>query len=176
MIATKIGKRVQEIINLLQSGKDTKILSALEMVRKHGTPEVIPYMIKCLVSTDSKLVYREITTILNQLKDNQSGRYIIESLKLESTDNHKNILVAALWESGLDVTDHIDFLIDLALNDDYLTCLECLTTIENMELSNANDDEMMERVARINMNLGKDSDEHDALLLSLAEVLKSFVI
>ena len=45
-------------------------------------------------------------------------------------------VLTSIWQSGLDVTEHIDTLIETAINGDYMTVIEVITIIEHLEFDN----------------------------------------
>jgi hypothetical protein len=73
---------------------------------------------------------------LELLKNEKSTSFLLEAITETEHKNHKAVLIAACWESGLDFKGHELFFIDLALDTDLFVSLEAITvldSIENME-------------------------------------------
>ena len=58
---------------------------------------------------------------------------LIESIRNTRSKTDKAKLLAAIWESGVDVSRHFIYLTELACENDFLTAMEALTIIQNME-------------------------------------------
>jgi len=171
----KMGSKQKALIQDLQSEQETVLMAALETIRKDGTADLIPHLIQLLVHNDEgEMVFEATRIILNELKTVKAVEPIIKELSEEHTKDIRHILVGALWESGLPVKDHLLFLVDLAIKDDYLTCLECLTVIENIE-DRLDDEDLQAGITQVQDALMRPSDKED-LLNGLIEVLNNFMM
>ncbi len=126
-------KKLVEIKKNLQSTEEVLVLDAIKNVKKHGDASVIEYLVHVLVNTDSEAVKGEIVQVLNTLKDQEVVEPIIEAVRDPKTEGYRNLLVSALWQAGLKVRGHLDFLVETAMKGDYLTAFECLTVIESAD-------------------------------------------
>jgi hypothetical protein len=67
------------------------------------------------------------------LKKEKGGDLLLLAIASPKAKDVRHKLVAACWESEINFSKYLPFFILLALDDDYLTSLEAITTIENME-------------------------------------------
>ena len=74
----------------------------------------------------------------------------------------------------MDATPHIEELINLATKSDYLTCLEVLTIIENLEVKP--DDEVITALNTQIRDALLDNKESRELLMSMMEALNEIMI
>ena len=70
---------------------------------------------------------------LKLIKEFEGKEILLEAVAQPEFLEHRAVLVAACWESGLDFTRFFDFFMYLCLASDYLVTLEAITVIENME-------------------------------------------
>lgn len=161
----------QHIINL-QSSDETKVLQSLAWVKNDGKAEVIPHLIELLMVTPSDLVREEVSSMLKTLKDTSSLPYIIEALKSPATQSIRGFLVSTIWESGFNAEEHLDFLVKLAIQSDYLTVLEVVTVIENLEAFYP-EDEIQDMMYDIDDFINENPEDPKIdILWSLKEVLE----
>lgn len=71
--------------------------------------------------------------VLKILKQNGGAEILIDAISKLKSHPKKYMLVAAFWEANIDCKEHLDFFVELALNDTYEVCLEALTVIEEMQ-------------------------------------------
>ena len=71
--------------------------------------------------------------IFKNIKATNAGEMLIESIRNTRSKTDKAKLLAAIWESGVDVSRHFIYLTELACENDFLTAMEALTIIQNME-------------------------------------------
>ena len=168
----KENKFLQNILQNLKAKNNGLVLKALQDAKQRGTIHVLPGIIEVLLQTEDDTVYEEAKAILFELKASKAGEVIIDYLKKDSSANHRDILVSALWQSSIPSEEYLTFLIDLACRENYITTLEVLTVIENME-GEANDEEIVECIAALNECIENGGDENKMkLLASLVEVLE----
>jgi len=168
----KENKFLQNILQNLKAKNNGLVLKALQDAKQRGSIHVLPGIIEALLQTEDDLVYEEAKSILFELKASKAGEVIIDYLKKDSSAGHRDILVSALWQSSIACEEYLSFLTELACKENYMTTLEVLTVIENME-GQLNDEEVLECIATINESLENGGDENKIkLLTSLVEVLE----
>jgi hypothetical protein len=89
--------------------------------------------IKNLVEVLSSSSREDKDEALRILKKEEGQELLLHAIAKEEFRDHRAVLIAACWESGLDFTKHFDFFLYLSLNADYLSSLEAITVIENIE-------------------------------------------
>ncbi len=87
-------------------------------------------LISLLTDQSNKDVREEA---LVTLKKNKGEELLLTAIASPKSDGKKHLLVAACWESEINLSKYLPFFILLAISDDYLVSLEAITTIENME-------------------------------------------
>lgn len=70
---------------------------------------------------------------LKTLKDKNGLEVLINAIKSAKGEKHKTTLVAACWEAGFDCSEYLSLFADIALSEDFMTCLEAITVIEEMQ-------------------------------------------
>ena len=163
-------EQFKKLVRDLESGDEAKIIGALKRLREDGKPEIIPHIINVLIESENDLINSEIVSLLGELKGSKSVELLVNAIDSTATETVRHFLVQACWESGLDFSAHLGFFVDLAINDNYLVCLESLTLIENLNTS-VEPQELLDYTDKIEEWLSRNSDEKDPLLQSLKEVL-----
>ncbi len=161
-------------IKQLYSQQEKEVIEALIKLRNSGDEEIMDALIDVLVATQSKEVYDEICKILYDLKNQESVKIIIDSLQLEKTQNHRHILISALWQSSIKSEEYLKELVDAAIVNDFITCLECLTVIENM-VKPAEED-VIYGLRKLDQEISKKSTEKTSLLIELKAILENFLL
>lgn len=75
---------------------------------------------------------------LELLKNEKNIDFLVEAITETEHKNHKAVLIAACWESGLDFKGHEAFFAELAMDTDLFISLEAITvldSIENMDIT-----------------------------------------
>lgn len=172
--STAINKQ-KEILASLKS-KDNKIaLNAIDNLKKQGKLEILPEVIKIYVETKNQAVKEGLLGVFFQLKIPASVDYLIDAVKNENYKEHHHIFLQAIWESGLDASNHLKSLIDFAINGTYMVCLESLTIIENIE-EGLSEQDITDAIAEINERLQWQKSDNDTLLASIVVVLQNMII
>ena len=172
--AKKQAAKLKQLLVDLQSGDEVKAIGAVKELRVYGNNAAVEPLIDTMVSTKSTLLYDAIKKVLFELKTPNAASAIVAALKKPSTEGHRHVLVAAFWEAGLDGAAHIEQLVELAINEDYLTCLECLTVLENLG-SGFDGEQVFPLIKQVKDAMGKD-EQKDMLLTSMVQVLQDMVI
>lgn len=169
------NKKLLALQKDLLSTDEKVVIKAIKDVAKHGSPAVMPALIKATLTNPSDKVLAEGKKILFNLKDNNCVDALMEALQQEEYFNQRSILAAALWEAGLNVDDRLIDLVEIAVKSDYLTAIEIMTVIENIETGFPYE-EVMDAALTINEHVEDSEDENkNVLLLSLATTLNGMV-
>lgn len=124
----------QSIIADLKSKNERKIIGALKLVPHEGSPKMIVPMFEILLghaSDDVKMLLEK--TVFN-LKDPDCIDPLISLLENKKYYDIQTAVLTSIWQSGLDVSNHIEILVDTAINGDYMTVIEVITIIEHIEV------------------------------------------
>ena len=168
----KKDKRFNNIIKNLSSKKEEEVLTAIKQLRKHGKPEAIPHLIHLHQTTKNEEVVNHITAFLFDLKDQTAAQPIINAIEQESNNQQKAFLISIFWQSALDASEHLSFLVKQAIIGDYMVAVEALTVIDNFE-STFQEDEIMDIEYDLDEAIENESDEKKELLISFKSAIKS---
>lgn len=168
---TKIEKR---LVSGFSSEDEKEVIKTVKYARKNASAHHLVKLIDLLRETKSDEVANEVIGLLNDLKDQKALEPMMEAISDDKNKAIRIFLLQALWQSRLDASDHLEALVNLAIKSDYMTCLECLTIIENFE--NAPSEEVISGVSTQLKDALMDNSENRDLLLSMVEVLNDFMI
>lgn len=87
-------------------------------------------LVDLLVSNEHKDIKHDA---LQTLKTNNGLELLIDAIQNPKNKKHKTILVAACWEAGFDCSKYLSLFTNIALSEEFLTCLEATTVIEEMQ-------------------------------------------
>lgn len=130
---TKTTRKVQKIIVELSSGDETKIIAALKRVPHDGNYQVILPMLEILTKEPSSETRILLERSLHNLNETNCVAPLIDALKNENLKSIRAEILTCIWQSGLDVSEELEFLIQLSIDEDYMTAVEVMTIIDNME-------------------------------------------
>ncbi len=168
------NKNLKALIEKLYSGSDTTVIETINELRKHGSAEAILPLVETLVSHPSEKVKSEIIDFLFDLKLDEALQPLITAIADKRNKEYKNTLISALWHSSLDASEHLTFLVEQAISGDYLTCLEVLTVVENLN-GPFQPDEIENLLTLLDEKKGKNPETQD-LLEQIESVLQNFLI
>jgi hypothetical protein len=98
---------------------------------KFATPQklLIEEVIAALTSGDPSLKEEA----LRELKEQKAQQALMDAIEDDDYKKHRQLLVAACWESGLDFSAYLDLFIELAGNKDLLISIEAITALEQID-------------------------------------------
>ncbi len=164
-------KRMDLAFASLLSEDDAQALTALTRIEQDGDAKAIRPLLEALASTKSSTVEQRISGILYQVKTDNAVNELLAALDEPSLLGVRRITLATFWNAGLDVRDHLERFITLAIEGDAQECFECLTVVENQEIWPEKACRLS--LARVRKVLGKEADEYKAAMLKdLVSVLE----
>lgn len=176
MSATQASKKRDDLLLLLSNKpSDDLVLQCIDEIRKSGDERLIKPMIDLLISTSDKTVFKEISSILFELKNQQCIVPILEALQDPKTIKYRSLIASTLWQSNLACEEHIEQLVEIAIQNDYLTSIEILTIIENMH-GQLKDASIIQSLDKLNRFLKTSKEDKNKLLLELKTILETFLI
>jgi len=171
----KKDNRLNNIIKDLSSHKKDAILTAIKQLRKHGKPEAILPLISLHQTSTNQEVIDAATNFLFDLKDQSATSTIIDIIKNETNNKHKAFLISIFWQSALDASEHISFLVKQAVIGDYMVAVEVLTVIENFDTT-FHEGEIIDIEYDLDEAIEEEESDKKQLLLSFKSVIKSLNI
>ena len=171
MAVKRNDNKFNNIIKDLQGNDTQKVLTAIKQLRKSGKPEAIePLLDVYLVNKDSE-VQQAITELLFDLKAENTTQAIINAIENDKYFSIKAFLISIFWQSGLDASNHLSYLVQEAVNGDFNVCLEALTVIENFDAT-FGEDEVNDLIFDVEETIDmEENEEKQKLLISLRMVL-----
>ncbi len=118
----------------LLSEDDAQVLTALARVEEQGDARAIRPLLTALARSRDAKVQQRITDMLYQIKVKDAVPELMAALDEPTLLDVRRTVLATFWNAGLDVRDHLERFLDLALEGDAEECFECLTVIENQEI------------------------------------------
>ncbi|MCB0480086.1 MAG: hypothetical protein KDC83_01580 [Flavobacteriales bacterium] len=172
---TKESKKVENrIIAGLASEDEAVVIKTISYARQNAEGRHLGILIQLLRETKNENISNEIIALLNDLKDQGAMEPMMDAVLDDANIDIRVFLLQAIWNSRLDAVDFLEPLVNLAIKSDFVTCLECLTIIENFE--NAPSDEAISAVNTIIKDALMDNSENKELLMSMMEVLNDYMI
>lgn len=123
----------KEIIKILESNEEGKVLSTLKNLEKEGNNDILPNIISLLSTSSSTLVRDEVIKILDHLKDPNSAEIIVNAIKNTKMENELAILVGACWKNGLNYEDSLEVFVDVFIQSNFQLAFDAFTVIDNFE-------------------------------------------
>lgn len=167
-------KKVQHLIDALQTGQLENQLEAVDAMRAHGNEMIIEPILIAWQKTKSHELKAEIEDLLNTIKSSAVPNKIMNCLRNENYSSQRIILLSSIWNSGLDYSSHVAELIQIATESEVTEIFEIETILDNMETLPS--DEVLSEALLIlgnflNENKNLDSTKSD-MLIHLGVILK----
>ncbi|MBL7981464.1 MAG: HEAT repeat domain-containing protein [Flavobacteriales bacterium] len=118
----------------LLSDDDAQVLTALARVEEQGDARAIRPLLTALAKSRDAKVQQRITDMLYQIKVKDAVPELMAALDEPTLLDVRRTVLATFWNAGLDVRDHLERFVDLAVEGDAEECFECFTVIENQEI------------------------------------------
>jgi hypothetical protein len=163
-----IGKRIKKLISELKSRDERIVIGALKRVPHEGSVEVIFPMLELLATEPSSEVQMLLEKSLFNLKDPAAIDPMMFALVDKKFISIRQHILTCIWQSGLDPSNELNTLIDIAINGDYMTGIEILTIVDNHD--GFPDEDLNESIVKLDKVLLKKSEKTD-LLGNLRQVL-----
>lgn len=133
MSSTK-AKHLDLAFAALLSKDDEQVLTALARIEKEGDARAIRPLLHALANTQEDRIQQRITGLLNEVKVKNAANELLSALDEPELASVRRTVLATFWNAGLDVRDHLDRFVTIALDGTAEECFECLTVIENQEI------------------------------------------
>ena len=127
------NQKVEQLLQELNSGVDTKISSALKSLQVNGNLSVIRPIVELLTTDISPQIQAEVLTFLGDLKVTNAAEEIITILKDEKYLNQRQHVLSTIWNCKVDYSGYIAEFVEIACEGNFMEALECLTILENLD-------------------------------------------
>jgi uncharacterized Zn finger protein len=133
MTNSKNTKKITQLFQDLYSENAAKVTSALDALQVYGNHTIIKPLFEFVQKTNNDHSRKEVIEFLSNLKDTPSKAEVMKNVHDKNFKSIQNIILSTIWNSPLDYSEFLNDFVLLAVKNDYLTSLECLTIIENLE-------------------------------------------
>jgi hypothetical protein len=120
------------IILGLNSTDNKVVLDSIDQLRKDGKSEDITLLLDLMISNSNTEIQSAIRSFLGDLKNQDSGKIIIEAIGNDKYFTIRKILVSICWETSIDFSLYISTFVDLLIVSDFEISFEAFTVIENL--------------------------------------------
>ena len=164
-------KRMDLAFAALLSEDDEAVLTALTRIEEDGDARAIKPLLTALVGTGEGQVRQRITALLYAVKATNAVEELLAALDDHRLSKERRTVLSSFWNAGLDVREHLDRFVDIALEGSAEECFECLTVIENQEIWP--EKACRTALGRVKKALPSESDTYKAAMLAdLIKVLE----
>lgn len=155
--------RLDAAFAALLSDDDAQVLAAVTRIGQEGDARAIRPLLHAMSRAEDAKVQQRIAGLLYQVKAKDATAELIAALDDPTLFDVRRTILATFWNAGLDVRDHLDRFITLAIEGDAEETFECLTVIENQEIW----PEKAARLglARVTKAVGTETDGYKAAML-----------
>ena len=117
----------------LFNSDEAEVLKTLVKIGEDGDREMVAPVLELLAHTSSEDVKNVVVGLLSELKIGDVEGLFIDKIQLEEFQPYQQQLVSCMWNSVMNPTEDLHVFSKLAVEGDYMTALEVLTLLENME-------------------------------------------
>ena len=169
----KENDKLRAQIQSLRSGNRSAILSTLKEFRVHGQISILPDLFDLLVEQESEEIIAEITSLLNDLKDQEGADLLSKAIANPDFREVQTHLVAACWQNGLAYGKYVDTFLEVVITGEYSAAIEAFTVIE--EAIGDLEPNQKDRMANLlKARLKKVDDEKKPLISELIKVIERY--
>lgn len=171
-----VKKKLVLILNDLKSNKPEKVTTALDSLQVYGDYTIIEPLFQFILETDNLESKSLVIEFLCNLKDSKSMLMVMDSLHQPKFKSIQIEILTTIWNSPLDYSEYLADFVKLAVENDYLIALECLTVIENLDGPFEESAILESQLYLKDYNDGKHSKskEKDQFMSEIALLLKDF--
>lgn len=125
-------KKIIELLKKLNSKDSKESINAVSRLKVHGDESVLEPLLDKFISTDSDELKNEILIFFSELKSTKAPEVIIPLIKKEKFKDALALILNTMWNSGLDYSQNIADLCEIAVNGDFMVTFECYTILDNI--------------------------------------------
>lgn len=167
-IGTKQAK-IEVLLTELTSSNVTKVKTALEALKIIGEPNILPQIVSQLDPSEPSEKNSLILEFLSCLKDSKARVVMINLIQDTKFVAYQPLLLSTIWNSPLDYSDYLEIFVAVSIKSEFLTTLECLTIIENLE-GPFSEDSVMEAQVLLGEYIDTNPDKNTQKGLLMSEI------
>lgn len=126
-------KKLALILADIKSASPEKINQSLDALQVYGDYTTIEPLFEVVLNSSNDSIKAKIIELLCNLKDSKSIVMVMDCLHQSKFDAIKIEILTTIWNSPLDYSEYLEDFVKIAVENDYLLTLECLTIIENLD-------------------------------------------
>jgi hypothetical protein len=127
----KSDKKLKELALVLGKKNSLQIARAVKSLREEESLEgAVGLLAETFDSSEDTDVLKVVTDFFNDIKDLSARMEVITELRKPWDEDTISMLVSSCWQSGLDYSDYMEDMINIFIEGDYFTAIECMTVIE----------------------------------------------
>ena len=119
-----------KLVKRLRSEDEITVLKALGELRSSGHLAYLPELLNLLKDSGSEIIRKELVRFIADIKKKTVVHYIVAGMKNPDLVSVRSDIASAAWQSGIDYGAHLDVFIQIFLESNYMTSLECFSVIE----------------------------------------------
>jgi len=169
----KRNDKLRDQIQSLRSGNRSAILSTLKEFRVHGHISILPDLFDLLVEQESEEVIAEITSLLNDLKDQEGAELLSKAIANPDYMEVQAHLVAACWQNGLAYGKYVDTFLEVVITGEYSAAIEAFTVIEEA-IGDLEPNQKNRMVKKIKARLKEVDDKKKPLISELVKIIERY--
>lgn len=162
---------IKEIQAVFASDNESAIHDSISYIHEYGSYRMLPLLFDLLEHTNRESTKNDIYNCLVDAKDRQATPLFIEALKNQKLQDEKKKILATLWQTNLDFSEHLDLFADILIEEPFDTAMEAYTLIE-VCVPNISDEKKHYLHTKIKTALPQTSDDKKDLLKGLLQILE----
>jgi len=165
--------KLRNQIQSLRSGNRSAILTTLKELMTDGNVSILPDLIDLLLDHEDEQITGEISSLLNDLKDQDAVPFLSEAIGNPTYTKVLAILVSACWQNGLSYGKYIHTFVEVVISGEYNAAIEAFTVIEEAigEMEKDNRDQL---VSSLKSRLKEVDEQKKPLLSELVKVVTNY--
>lgn len=172
----KKNQVLEEIKKELNSSQEVLVKNAIKNIQKKGDHTLIETILEVYQSTDNLETKNELGTMLSSLKISKAEDELLKALNEPKFGSIHQDILSFIWNSGFQPMDHLLDFVSVAIKGDYMTALEALTLVENLD-GPFQEELIIESTIELKNYISENQkDEKIDLMKSLLGVVSTFVI
>lgn len=126
-------KKLNLLLADLKAGSPAKITQALDALQVYGDYTIIEPLFLFLLESSDETSKALVLEFLCNLKDSKSVLMVMDCLHQSRFQPIRREILTTIWNSPLNYSFYLQDFVRIAVENDYLDTLECLTVIENLD-------------------------------------------
>lgn len=129
----KQNKKIELLLADLRTEVAGKVKTALDGLQLEGNYTIIEPLFTFIANAKNDEAKNLVIEFLCNLKDSKSKLMVMDCLEQARFSTIQNTILNTIWNSPLDYSEYIHDFVKLAVANEFMTTLECLTIIENLD-------------------------------------------